>query len=73
MNPDFKLIIASDQEREKVFCEIYYKDNILGEISQETDRPMVTIYSHPEKWWEFSLEDFQKVLQEAKIHLIGKQ
>lgn len=72
MSPKFKFLIVSDQEREKVFCEIYYEDEILAEISQEKEKPEIALFSHPKKWWEFSLEEFLEVLEKAEKHLLGR-
>ncbi len=71
---DYELLIASSPEREKVYCEIYYKGKILGEISQESKKLSLEIYSNPikEKWWQFSLEEFQEMLEIGKNHLLGK-
>lgn len=71
---DYELLIVSAPAREKVYCEIYYKGQILGEISQESDQLLLEIYSYPieQKWWQFSLEEFQKILEIGKKHLLGK-
>ena len=60
---DYELLIVSSTAREKVYCEIYYKGKILGEISQESDQLLLEIYSYPieQKWWQFSLEEFQQI------------
>jgi len=70
---NFELQIASSPEREKVYCEIYYKGKILGEISQENEKLLLEIYSYPsdQKWWQFTLEEFQEILELGKSHLIG--
>jgi hypothetical protein len=72
---DYELLIASSLEREKVYCEIYYKGQILGEISQEQDKLLLELYSYPidQKWWQISLEEFQEILELGKTHLLGKQ
>ncbi len=70
----YELLITSSPEREKVFCEIYYKGKILGEISQENETLLLEIYSYPlnQKWWQLSLEEFQEILDLGKKHLLGK-
>ena len=71
---NYELQIVSSPDREKVYCEIYYKGQILAEISQEKPELLLEIYSYPdnEKWWQFSLEEFQKILELAKKHLLNK-
>ncbi len=70
MDKDFEFIIASPIEREKLICEIYYKGEIIAEISQETEEFILEIYPpQKSKWWEIPLESFQRALEEAKIHL----
>lgn len=73
-NNDFEFIIASPIDREKLICEIYYKGEFFAEISQETNELMLEIYSPPQmsKYWEITLLQFQKVLEEAKNHLLGQ-
>lgn len=71
---NYELLIVSSPERKKVYCEIYYQGRILGEISQEEDKLLLEIYSYPiqNKWWQFSLEEFQEILELGKKHLSGK-
>jgi hypothetical protein len=74
MNNDFEFIIASPFDREKLICEIYYKYEIIAEISQENEELMLEIYpSQKEKWWEIPLVQFQNVLEDAKKHLSGAE
>jgi hypothetical protein len=71
---NYKLLIASSPEREKVYCEIYYQGQILGEISQEEEKFLLEIYSYPvnQKWWQVSLEEFQEILELGKQRLLDK-
>lgn len=71
---NYEFIIASSPEREKVFCEIYYKGQIICELSQEHEELLLEIYSCPneKKCWQVSLEEFQKILEVGKKHLLGK-
>ena len=69
MKPNnYELQIASSQDREKVYCEIYYKGQIIDEISQEQNKLLLEIYSYPinEQWLQFNLEEFQKKLELGK-------
>ena len=72
MSSDFEFIVTSPFDREKLVCEIYYKGVILAEISRETRQPVVVLYSHPKKWWEFPLNELQEVLEKARQHLLGQ-
>ncbi len=69
----FEFTIVSAYDREKLTCEITYKNEIIAEISQETDVLMLEIYSpQKEKWWEVSLLDFQQALEDGKNYLLGQ-
>ena len=69
---NFRITINSLPDRENLVAEIYYKHYQLAEISQESDELLIQIYSHKnEEYWEFSLEKFQKVVEEAKQKLIA--
>ncbi len=73
-NGDFEFIIGSPVELEKLVCEIYYKEEIVAEISQETKELKIEIYSpQGSKWWTFSLVQFQIVLDQAKDYLLDKE
>jgi len=68
----FRITIASLPDRENLVAEISYKNKQVAEISQETNELLIQIYSYKNKdYWEFSLEEFQKVLEEAKQRLIA--
>lgn len=69
----FEFLIASVPDREKVACEIYYKLELIAEISQETNELMLEIYPCTQnKWWDIPLISFQRTLEKAKNHLLGK-
>ena len=69
---DFEIIIASSTDREKVACEIYFHNELLAEISQETDELLLELYApQAKKWWDIPLDQFQKILEDAKRHLLG--
>lgn len=73
LSGEFEFIIASPFDREKLVCEIHYKDEIIAEISQETSELLLEIYpSQKNKYWAVSLSTFQKVLDDAKNHLLGQ-
>lgn len=69
---EFKFLICSPVDREELTCEIYYKNEICAEISQETDEFILEIYpTQTNKWWTFHLNDFQQALEYAKNHLLS--
>lgn len=67
---DFELLICSSCDLEKLTCEIYYKNEIIAEISQETSELKLEIYA-PQKnqWWTIPLVQFQEILEFAKNYL----
>ena len=67
---DFEYLICSSPDREKVSCEIYYKDEILADISQERDDLMLMLFSRQNKqWWEIPYVHFKNALEAAQKHL----
>ena len=68
---DFEYLITSSPDREKLSCEIYFKGDVLAEISQESNDLLLEIYSAKSNWWQIPLEDFIKSLNYAKEHLCG--
>lgn len=70
---DFRITIASLPDRENLVSEISYKNKQVAEINQETKELIIQLYASckEKKCWEFSLEEFQKVVEEAKQRLIA--
>lgn len=66
---DFEIIIASSPDREKVYCEISFKDFIICEISQEEGNLLLEIFPS-EGNLLFPLDKFQEVLETSKKLLI---
>ena len=68
----FELIIGSPFNKNKLTCEIYYKNEIVAEISQESDELIIEIYpSTTQPWLALPLKKFQQVLDQATSHLKG--
>ena len=66
----FEFTVVSASEREKLTCEIYYKNELIAEISQETEQLILEIYpSQKNQWWEIPLCAFQQALEDAKKFL----
>jgi hypothetical protein len=72
-NGDFEFIIGSPVGFERLVCEIYYNEEIVAEISQETEELRIEIYPpQTSKWWAFPLAQFQIVLEQARDYLLDK-
>ncbi len=63
---NFKINIASLPDREKLVLEIWYKNEQVAEINQETDEFFLEIYP-PKKGnsWKFNLKEFQKIIDKG--------
>ncbi len=69
---EFSVIIANDDDREKVFAEILCNGDLWAEISQEEENPMVRFFPPSNaKYWEFSYAETIHILEQAKIILLG--
>jgi hypothetical protein len=72
MPEDFEIIIGSPVDRETLICEIYFKGELIAEISHEKNNLMLEIYPPQNgKWWEIPLDHFQTTLEKAKNHLLN--
>lgn len=70
---EFKFVICSPVDREKLTCEIYFKNEIIAEISQESKELMIELYPTQScKWWTVSFDDFQMALNKAK-HILSNE
>ena len=68
---ELRITIASLPDRENLVAEISYKHYQFAEISQEEKEMKIQFYSHPkQKYWEFSLEEIQDIIEKAKNRLI---
>ncbi len=68
---NFRITVNSLPDRENLVAEIYYKHYQFAEISRETGEITIQFYPHPQKkYWEFSLPEIQKIIEEAKTKLI---
>ena len=69
---NFELLITSSYRTEKLACEIYYKGELVANLSQETEDPLLAIYSCPiAKWWNIPIDEFIDILQVAKKYLVS--
>ena len=67
----FVFVVANDDVREKLFCEISFNEEQVAEINQETDRMRIMIFERRNKKpWDFDLEQLQEALEYGKKHLL---
>ena len=68
----FRITVGSLPDRENLVADIFYETIELAEISNENNKMIIQIYCYDDKdCWEFSLEEFQKIVEEAKQRLIA--
>ena len=70
---DFRITIASLPDRGNLVAEISYKNKQIAEINHETEKLIIQLYvSSKEKGYrDFPLDEFQKVVEEAKQKLLA--
>lgn len=67
----FVFVVANDNVREKLFCEISFNGELVAEINQETDRLRIVIFERRNKKpWDFDLEQFQDAIEYGRKHLL---
>ena len=67
----FSILIAND-DREKVFAEIYFNGEQWAEISQEEKKPVITLFTPLQgDRIEFFLDEFLDVIEKAKKKRLG--
>jgi hypothetical protein len=68
------LQIASLSDRDKVVSEIWFGNDQVAEVSNERNgQTIIEIFSAPSGGaWSFALDEFQKILVEARDNLSGK-
>jgi hypothetical protein len=69
----FTITIGSLPDKDNLVADIIYENIQVAEISCEKNNELlIQIYCYKDKdSWEFSLEEFQKVIEEAKQKLIA--
>jgi hypothetical protein len=68
---EFEFLICSPFDKEKLTCEIYYKDELIADISQEEDMKLSIYPPEKNQSWHLPLTDFQEAIIQAKMHLLG--
>ena len=63
----FRIQIADESNREYVFAEIWYEDQLIAEIIQETGQAEIVLYT--EVSTIFNYHDFVRAVESAKKHL----
>ena len=74
MNIDsFNIQIASICTKEKLVAEVWYKDELWIEISQDMGDLIIECYPSKKGHWTFPLEDALKILELAKYKLTNHE
>lgn len=71
---NFRIVISSPPDRERLVAEIWYNDMFWVEITQEQDKGEVKVqfYAHPkELCWEFPFNEAIEILEKAKNRLVS--
>ncbi|AKT39221.1 hypothetical protein [Chondromyces crocatus] len=72
MSREFRVTIASPPDREKLVAEIFFGDEQVAEIHQESDELQIEIYMHSSgKPWMLPYVDFMKAMSKARQRLVG--
>jgi hypothetical protein len=67
-----RCVIASLPDKERVVAELYTSDEQWAEISQEGERPIITIYpAFSGASWQFDLDTLIYTLEEVRRKLLG--
>ena len=72
MSDGFRIDVASPPDREKLVAEVFFDDEQIAEINQETAELQIEIYPRPSGTpWVLSCGDFLAALNQAKQRLVG--
>lgn len=68
-----KIEITSPPDREALVAELWWGDEMWGEVNQEAGALMIELYPRASgQVWRFPLADFLEVLRKAGAQLLGK-
>lgn len=71
---NFRVVVASDTERDELVTELWYDDEMWGELIYEKNSFHIVIYPHRRgEPWKFDLSDFEQVLHKAKTEAMKNQ
>lgn len=69
---NFDITVGSFPDKENLVADIFYENIQVAEITNENNNLQIQIYCYKDKdYWEFSLDEFQKVIEKAKQKLIA--
>jgi hypothetical protein len=69
-----RIQIASSPDREKVVAELWWGDEMWGEISQEGPEPQLELYPRRDgRPWSFPLAEALDLIQRARRTLLGER
>jgi hypothetical protein len=68
----FRITVGSLPNKDNLVADIFYENIQVAEISQEANELLIQIYFYKNKdYCEFSLDEFQKVIEKAKQKLLA--
>ena len=68
----FIITVGSFPDKNNLVADICYENTQVAEISNENKEMLIQIYCYEGRdYWEFSLDEFQKIVEEAKRKLIA--
>ena len=68
----FEITVGSLPNKNNLVADIFYGNIQVAEISNENNEFLIQIYCYKDKdCWEFSLDEFQKIIEETKQRLIA--
>ncbi len=68
-----KIQIASDEDHEKVYAEIYFEGEEMAVITQE-EEIRISIFPHSSgKPWQLNFDQLLEILSQAKKHLVSEK
>jgi hypothetical protein len=72
INGKFRTDIVGDLDYEDLIADIYFEDQIVAVLTQESGFENLRISIHPPKdkeFWDFRLDEFEAVIHNAKERL----
>lgn len=69
---NFEITVGSFPDKENLVADIFYDNIQVAEITNENNKLQIQIFCYKDQdYWEFSLDEFQKVVEKAKQKLIA--
>jgi hypothetical protein len=69
---EFRVVIASPPDREKLVAELWFNAQQWGELNHEQEQLRIEVYPRQDGMpWIFPLDVFLKTILDAKNRLVG--